>query len=175
MQIPKRPLVHLSETALAAAVLCAASPFTLPGPGAVPLSLATFFILLSAYLLGRRKAAAAAALYLAIGAAGLPVFAGGAGGFGVLAGPTGGYLAGYLFLAYFAGLSRSDRFFPRLGLTLLGTLLLYAFGTAWFVFQTGGEPGAALLVCVVPFLPGDAIKIAAALLFYRAFRQRKLL
>ena len=47
---------------------------------------------------------------------------------------------------------------------IAGTAILYAFGTAWFVIQTGKTLGAALALCVLPFLPGDAVKIAAAAL-----------
>ena len=169
-----KPLQTLVETALCAAVLCVVSPFTIPGPGAVPISLATFCVMLAALLFGWAKAMTAVAVYLALGAAGLPVFAGGAGGIGVLMGPTGGYLFGYLFLALFGGLFYKRTFWVQLPMVLLGTLVLYAFGTAWFVIRLDQKLTYALTVCVLPFLPGDAIKIAAAFLFRRAFSRRKL-
>ena len=174
MKQAKRPLQTLAETALCAAVLCVVSPFTIPGPGAVPISLSTFCILAAALLLGWAKALAAVAVYLALGAAGLPVFSGGTGGVGVLMGPTGGYLFGYLFLAFFSGLFWKRGFWLRLATALFGTLALYAFGTAWFMIRLDQDIVASLTVCVLPFLPGDAIKIAAAFFFRRAFRRRKL-
>ncbi len=170
----KRPLQSFAETALAAALLCVVAPFTIPGPGAVPISLATFCVLLTALLLGWGKATAAVAVYLALGAAGLPVFAGGAGGVGILAGPTGGYLFGYLFLAFFSGLFRQRSVWLQILMTLFGTAVLYTFGTAWFMIRLDQGFGFAVTVCVLPFLPGDAIKIAAAFLFRRAFSRRKL-
>ena len=93
-----------------------------------------------------------------------PVFSGFTGGIQRLFGATGGYMVGYIFCTYITGLF-ADKFkkiwaYP-VGM-VLGTAVLYAFGTAWFCLLTGSEIIPALAACVFPFLIGDAIKIAAA-------------
>ena len=87
------------------------------------------------------------------------------GGAGRLLGPTGGYIAGYLFYALLAGLDIprwQERFLGRCVLLLLGTAVCYGLGTAWFVHMSGRTLGESLSLCVLPFLPGDAAKIALA-------------
>ena len=101
-----------------------------------------------------------------VGAVGVPVFAGFSGGVQKFAGPTGGYLVGYLLCAFLAGLfirrHAEKPLFWIVGF-VVGTAALYAFGTAWFMIGSKTPLGAALLTCVVPFLAGDAVKIAAAI------------
>ncbi len=157
----------LTEIAVMAALLCVAGPLTV-AVGPVPLSLATFAIYLAALVLGSKRAAAVVAVYLLIGAAGIPVFSGFTAGLQKLAGVTGGYLIGYLPCAFVSGLgagNESDSQPARIRQALrmaAGTLILYTLGTVWFIQQTGNALGAALSLCVLPFLPGDAVKIAAA-------------
>ena len=96
---------------------------------------------------------------------GLPVFSGWQGGLGKVAGPTGGYLVGYLLLVLIGGLIKSSsksRLIPTLLGMVLGTVVLYAFGTAWFIFQTKSDILSSLSVCVLPFIGFDLIKIALA-------------
>lgn len=149
--------------ALLAAVLCVLGPLAVP-VGPVPISLATLWICLAAGLLGARGGVLCVAVYLLLGAMGLPVFSSFAGGTGVLAGPTGGYLVGYLPLALCTGLGAARG--PRtmfLGM-LAGTVSLYGLGSWWFCLQTESGLVQALAICVAPFLPFDAVKIAAVLL-----------
>jgi biotin transport system substrate-specific component len=83
--------------------VCAILPaINISGP--VPITLQTFGVLLSGAVLGARRGFFAVLLYLAVGAAGLPVFSGGAGGFGVFSGPTVGYLVGFPLAAGLCGL-----------------------------------------------------------------------
>ena len=141
----------LTLIAVMAALLCVAGPLTVPA-GPVPLSLATFAVYLSGAILGWKRGAAAVALYLLIGLAGVPVFSAFSGGFQKLAGVTGGYLVGYLFCALITGLGSADPLYQKKSSALFlvlrmiaGTAVLYAFGTAWFVVQTGRTVGAALV------------------------------
>ena len=85
-------------TALVAAMLCLLAPISVP-VGAVPVSLSIFGVCLAALISDRRGALMALLLYVALGAVGLPVFAGFSGGAQVLVGPTGGYLFGYIPMA----------------------------------------------------------------------------
>jgi len=157
----------MTQVALMAALLCLAGPMTI-AIGPIPLSLATFAVYLAGAILGSRRGALAVGLYLVIGIVGVPVFSGFSGGFQKLAGVTGGYLIGYLPCAFLTGLGMEKAaenrrlFLPLMMLT--GTVTLYTIGTFWFMLQTGNSLLPALSLCVVPFLPGDAIKIAAATL-----------
>lgn len=151
----------LTRAALFAALTAVLAQVVIPLPGLVPISLATFAVLLSGALLGPKWGLVSQLVYLCIGLAGAPVFAGMHGGPGVLAGPTGGYLIGYAAAALVTGLLltlRPTR--PMLPLAMLaGALACYAFGTAWYMVATGNGLAGALAACVLPFLPGDAIKI----------------
>lgn len=160
--------------ALFAAILCVLAPITLP-IGPIPLSLATFIIYLAAALLGWRLGAVAVLVYILIGAIGLPVFSGFSGGFQKIAGVTGGYIVGYIPCALLTGFF-VQKFKGRVwsypvGM-VIGTILLYTLGTAWFCFQTGTGLLSALLICVVPFILGDAIKIAAVTAIAPGLRKR---
>lgn len=158
----------MTLTAVTAALICIAGPMTIAA-GPIPLSLATFAVYLAGAILGKKYGTLAAALYLLIGIIGVPVFSGFSGGLQKLAGVTGGYLIGYLPCAFFAGLGaeraeKEGRKWILPAMMVLGTAVLYLIGTAWFIAQTGNTLGAALGLCVLPFLPGDAAKILAVTL-----------
>lgn len=143
--------------------------------GLVPVSLATFAVFLSGALLGPQYGALSQLAYLLLGAANVPVFAGFTAGLPKLIGPTGGYLVGYVLMAWLVGfLSRGGRtHYVRLVLSMVaGELLLLTVGTAYFMILTGNSLAAALGMCVVPFLPGDAAKIALAALVARSVNVR---
>ena len=151
--------------ALFAALIAVLSQIQVPLPGLVPLSLATLGIMTAGLLLGWKYGLLAVSVYVLLGAAGVPVFAGFKGGPAALTGPTGGYIIGYLPYAALAGLpvrKLQDTFRGRCGLLALGTLACYALGTAWFMHATGRTLTESMGLCVLPFLPGDAAKIALA-------------
>lgn len=161
-------------TALFSAVLCILSPLTIP-LGVVHFSLANFVICLAAWLLPPKLAVQSVAIYLAIGAAGLPVFSGYGVGLAKLLGPTGGYLLGYLVLAWFGGLavkkSAGQPIVSAAGLWL-GILVSYGIGTAWFMLQMSCTLQAALAMCVYPFVLFDLVKVAAACALGALLRRR---
>lgn len=163
----------LTATALMTAVLCILSPMALP-IGPVPITLSNFIILLTIYILGWKKATISLLLFLLLGFAGLPVFSGFVGGPAKVLGPTGGYLIGYIPMAVIAGIL-IDRTKSRpvhiLGM-IAGTVVLYAFGTAWFCFQANYTVGAALSVCVFPFVPGDLVKMFLAMTLGPVIKKR---
>jgi biotin transport system substrate-specific component len=164
-----------------AAFICAVAPFQIP-IGPVPITLATFAVFLAAATLGLKRGVAAVALYVAAGAVGLPVFTGFSGGLPKLVGATGGYIAGYIPCAAAAGLMadigarrasgrRRQTALCALGMAI-GMILCYAIGTAWFAHLNGSAWDAALAVCVVPFVPFDAAKIAMASVISPIIRER---
>ena len=88
---------------LFAAIIAVFTLITIPLPSGVPITLQTFAVALCGYTLGCGKGTAATAVYIAIGAVGLPVFSGMRGGFSVLAGPTGGYIYGFIGMTALCG------------------------------------------------------------------------
>lgn len=154
----------LTLTAVLTALLCICGPLSIP-IGPVPISLTTAVLMLMALLLGAGRATLCCAVYLLLGLAGLPIFGGFNGGAGVFAGPTGGFLVGYLPLVAVCGFfcARTERRGLQAIALVSGTALLYAVGTIWFTVSTGATIAAALSACVLPFLPGDSLKIIAVL------------
>lgn len=163
----------LALGALMAALMCVLGPFSIP-IGPIPVSLTPFVVSLAAMLLGGPLAAVSVVVYLLLGAVGLPVFSGFAGGLAKLVGPTGGYLVSFVLHALVGGLIAQKFQFKVLPSILglaLGLLLDYILGTAWFMLQVHSTLGHALKVCVLPFLPFDAVKIAGAVWLGRVLRR----
>ena len=164
MKDKKLTTYQMAVTAVMAAVLCVLGPLTVP-IGAVPISLANFVICLTAWLLGPKFGTLSVGLYLALGTIGIPVFSGYGAGIAKLAGPTGGYLVGYLLLAFIGGLfidkSKGQPVVSGIG-RVLGDAACYVLGTIWFMVRTGLDLPTSLTYCVIPYLPGDVIKIALA-------------
>ena len=162
----------MALVAVMAALICIAGPLTVP-LGPIPLSLASFAVYMAGAVLGWKRGTLAVLVYLLIGMVGVPVFSGFSAGVQKLAGVTGGYLVGYLPCALITGLGRTDgRDAWKLpACMVVGTAVLYAIGTAWFMLQTHDPLSGALGICVLPFLPGDAVKIAAATLLAPSIRR----
>ena len=145
--------------------------------GAVPVTLQTFVIYVSASLLGIKKSTVSVLVYLFLGCAGLPVFSGFRGGFGVLAGATGGYAAGFILISLISGFIIS-RFGRKMHVMIIafvtGTVFCYIAGTLWYVFVYLGGNGAegVLAACVLPFAVPDILKIIAAAFVSRAVTER---
>lgn len=154
----------LARAGILAAFICVLAPWSIP-VGPVPVTLATFAVCLTAAVAGKRIGTLAVAIYLLIGCMGMPVFSGFSGGVQKLAGVTGGYLAGYLPMAFIIG-AAADRFGERKRVYPLamaaGTLVMYTLGTLWFMAVSGNGVSSSIAICVLPFIPGDAAKIALA-------------
>lgn len=151
---------------LMTAVICIIAPFSIPIPvSPVPISLTNFIIFITVYVLGMKSASLCVFLYLMLGAAGLPVFSSFSGGFMKFAGPTGGYLTGFILIACIQGFFLEhfpDRKYAAVPGMILGMAVCYTFGTVWLAWQTGQNFTAALAIGVLPYLPGDTIKIIIA-------------
>ena len=167
----------ITITAMFAAVLAAASWITIPLPFTpIPINLATLAVSLTGALLGYRYGTLSVLIYILLGAVGVPVFAGFTGGLGHIAGPTGGYIVGYLTSAFICGLvtemTCKDRYrwWGVLSGAFLGTFSCYVLGTIWFMILTKNGLAASLSMCVIPFLPGDAFKLAATVFLVSALR-----
>ena len=162
----KSRISSLARAAVMTAVTCVLAPLSVP-IGPVPISLTNFAIFLSLYVLNWKWATGSYLVYLVIGMVGMPVFSGFTGGLGKLVGPTGGYLVGFVPMAIITGMviDKCSRRWVHFLAMILGTAICYAFGTAWFCLQSGTPVGAALSACVIPFIPGDLLKIVLVLAF----------
>ena len=128
--------------------------------GDTVLTLQTFGISLCLLLLGGKWGSLSIAIYLLLGAVGLPVFSGFRGGMAQLLGVTGGFLWGFLAMSLtYRALSR----FGNLPALITGLLVCYGCGCLWFSAYSGGGIGLILLRCVVPYLLPDGLKLWLAL------------
>ena len=156
-------------------------------PATIPFTLQTFAVMCAMGLLGGKRSTLTVLLYLLMGSVGLPVFSGFRGGIGMLLGVTGGYLIGFLAstLAYWLLTHLlGNSLWVRLSGMVLGLVLCYAFGTAWFMLAYAAATGpiglaTALAWCVFPFVIPELVKIALAAFVVRvlptrikAFQQR---
>lgn len=165
----------MTMVALVTAALCIISPFSIPIPiSPIPITMALYAIYLGSIILGKARGVMSTLIYLLLGMVGLPVFTGFSGGLQKLAGPTGGYLIGYIFLAFFTGLF-VEKYPGRLRMYFLGGVIglvfCYAFGTAWFLFQYDVGVQAALVMCVLPYIPFDLVKLILAILVGQQVRK----
>ncbi len=161
--------------ALMTAVLCILAPISIPvfiSP--VPISLGVLAVYLTAYVLSPLDATISVIIFILLGTFGLPVFSGYSGGLSKLVGPTGGYIIGFLFTVYISSLfihMKKGIIFDVIGM-ITGLALCYILGTIWFSYQQGKGFIASLLLCVVPFLIGDAIKIIVAVILGTQINKR---
>ena len=137
----------------------------------VPLTGQTFAVLLIGATLGSKRGIASMLLYFALGAFGLPVFAGGESGLAYLSGATFGYLIGFVIAAYTIGLL-AERGLERNVRTsilpfLVGTVIIYVCGIAWLALILGSY-NKAITAGLLPFLLGDTFKLLAASLILPA-------
>lgn len=142
----------------------------------VPISLQSLFCGLAGVLLGGYTGALSQVVYVLLGIIGLPVFAGGKAGLGTLFGPTGGYLIGFIAAAFVIGKMVEVRREPGLiwmGMALVvGNLVIYALGILQLSFVADISLIKSLLVGVIPFLPGDLLKLVAAAMIGLKLRQQ---
>lgn len=156
----------MAFVAMFSALIAVCSIISIP-IGEVPITLQTFAVCLAAAMLGWKRGTLSVFIYVLLGAVGVPVFAGMSGGIGILAGPTGGYIIGFIPAALIIGLAADKRERKALPLTIsmvVGVLVCYAIGTVWFMVVTGMGIGESLMLCVVPFLIPDGVKIALAMI-----------
>jgi biotin transport system substrate-specific component len=147
--------------------MAAAAQIAIPLPFTpVPLTGQTFAALLVGGAYGAPRAATAMLAYLAIGAAGAPVFASGSGGTAAFASPSAGYLVGMLAASALVG-AAADRGWDRRLLTslvmmLVGSVVIYLVGATWLAQSLHVDMATAFDLGVRPFLVGDALKLAGA-------------
>lgn len=146
-------------------------------PTTVPLTLQTFAVFLTVFLLGGHRGTLCVAVYLLLGAIGLPVFSFFRGGLAALLGASGGYLLGFIpcaLILWFSERWWSASLFRQAIAALVALAACYAVGTLWyaaFYLDSAVETGALLASCVFPFVFPDLLKLCLA--FFLSHRLKK--
>lgn len=166
--------LHMVVYASLLAALTAAGAYIAIPIGPVPVVLQNYFIFLSGLLLGSRWGLTSVAVYILVGACGLPVFSVGRGGIGHILGPTGGYLLGYLPAVYVIGRiseKKPSRVVYDVIAMICGTLIIYACGVPWLKTVTGLSVPKAVALGMNPiYLLADTLKIVIAIPVAKALR-----
>ena len=181
-EAPKRrrsATYDIAVIAVSAALITICSWISIP-VGPVPVTLQTLAVLAVLLTTGGRRGTIAVAVYLALGAIGVPAFSGFKGGPAAFAGPTGGFLIGFLAAALvywlleklvFARLMTTQKKKIIFGfvISFIFELIMYTVGVIWFMTVYAAQTGPVGLVtvlgwCVIPFIIPDLVKIAAAVI-----------
>lgn len=167
-QVRSMAVRNMTRCALFAALMAICAWLAVP-MGQVTFSMQSFAVLLALYTLGGKRGCIAVAVYLALGAMGLPVFTGFRGGIGVLLGPTGGFLWGFFAgaLAYWL-LQKKLRAWLNMAAVMA---VCYACGAIWYAIAFGGDVWAVTALCVLPYLLPDALKLVLALILGRRLQK----
>lgn len=174
----KLSIKHLTLTGLMAAVICLLGPLALNIPvSPVPISLGFLAIYFVVSVVGMKLGTISVVIYILLGLAGVPVFTNFSGGPAKLFGPTGGYIIGYIFMALICGFF-VDKFGNKLLIyfwgMILGTAVCYLFGTVWLGYQMDLTFPQALAAGVIPYIPGDLLKLIIAMAVGSQTRKRLL-
>lgn len=179
----KSDIKNITKIALFAAVLCIFGPFTITLPvSPVPISLVNLVIYIFAALFGTKNSLLGFVVYLLLGCVGLPVFSKGNAGIGYAVGPTGGYLIGFFFcslgtsIGYKIGEKFSDKQIIKIIILIsgmaIGTIICYLFGTLWLSYVNNLDFDKALAAGVIPFIPGDIVKIIVSVILITSLKKR---
>jgi biotin transport system substrate-specific component len=158
---------NITYCAMFACIIAIMSQIKITLPGLVPITLQTLAVYIVACLQKPKQAAISTFVYVVLGSVGVPIFAGFTGGLSVLFGPTGGYIFSFPLMAAVSSLiinKKDSKTFHFVAL-IVGTILCYSLGTAWFMYVTGNSLLVSLVWCVFPFILGDMIKMVLATIF----------
>lgn len=164
---------YLVERAMAIALLIIGAQIAIPLPHMIPISLQTLAIYIIAMTFNKNQALIITLIYLFMGAIGLPVFASFSGGMDHLLGASGGFLLAFPIQAYITSLlvHKGDTKFMNLIGMIVGTGICYAVGCGYFMYLTKTSLAHSLIICVLPFLAGDALKMLCALTIVRSLKK----
>ena len=166
----KFPVADLVYMAVGAVLIIVCTWISIPFT--VPFTLQTFAVAFNLIFLGGKRGTVSILVYIILGAVGVPVFSGFMGGIGKLMGMTGGYIIGFIFMGLIYWLGEvlfGKKLLTQILSLLIGLLILYAFGTGWFMIVYARENEviglwSALTMCVIPFIIPDLVKLGLAVL-----------
>lgn len=151
--------------ALFASLIAVLSQISIPLPfTTVPLTMQVFAVALTGIVLGAKKGVISVLTYIIMGAVGMPVFAQFSGGLHVIVGYTGGFIWAFPFMVMIIGYVSQRYKKPRyIFMSMIVALIIaYILGSMQYAFLAGIGLREALVVCVVPFIPVDLIKVTLA-------------
>lgn len=169
-------------TALFAALTSAACFIQIPLPGGIPIVIQDMMAMLSGLLLGPVFGGLAVLVFIIVGCLGLPVFSGKSGINVILQGPTGGFIIGYLLAAIIGGLflfvflnnkkehNKIKEWILIFIAALLATVVAFTCGIIGFMHLTGKSLAETVPLVLLPFIPGNSIKLVLMLLLTKKFR-----
>lgn len=140
----------------------------------VPITLQTFFVLSSGAILGRRLGPISQITYIILGVTGLPMFLSGSFGLAYLLGPTGGYILGFVIASYVIGklLQNNDSLISIVTALIIGEAIILSLGAGWLWVGLRFSLTKAFYLGVIPFIPGDIIKIIVASFICKKYIKR---
>ena len=169
-----KAVLNLTMIALFVSFTAVCAQISIPLPFTpVPRNLALIMVFMSGYIMGSAKGAISPIIYVLLGCVGAPVFAGFQGGLGIIIGSTGGYVVGYIAASFIVGLFvKNKRGAITVGLSMTsGLIACYFSGTLWFMISTKTNLLDALLMCVIPFLFGDILKIFLSVILSQRIKE----
>ena len=147
--------------AMCAAIIAVSAQVVVPLPTQVPITLHTFGVALCAAVFGSMTGTVSTAVYVLLGAVGLPVFAGMRGGFEVITGPTGGFLYGFILMAFFCGMQMKN--LPlRIAVSVGGLAVCYLCGAVQYALLMQIDILRSIVLVVLPFVVKDVLSVVAA-------------
>lgn len=169
----KPKTIDLVYMALGAALIAICSWISIPTT--VPFTMQTFAVFFVLSALGGKRGTVAIIVYVLLGAVGVPVFAQFTSGIGILLGATGGYIVGFIFMGLTYWLIvrfLGKKMWVEILAMVMGIVVLYSFGTAWFmiVYAQANEAVGLMVAldwCVIPFIIPDLIKLGLAVMLAR--------
>lgn len=171
----KTTTINIVYAGMFAAVMAVLSQITIPMPSSVPITLQTFAMALTGAVLGWKLGLAATAVYILLGAVGVPVFSGFTGGFARLTGFTGGFIYGFLALTLLCGVGSCLKY-KALGMLvgIMGLEICHLFGTMQYAVLSRRSLGSAFLLVSVPYQIKDIASVVLAFILGTIVRKQLL-
>ncbi len=166
----------LTQISLFAALTAIGAYVSVP-IGHIPITLQSMFVLMSGVILGSKRGAISQIIYMTVGLIGLPVFAGGRGGIGTMMTPSFGFIFGFIAMAYIAGYLYERGVNVWIS-SFVATVVLYLIGLPYMAFILNNIMGNSfellkiLNIGLIPFIPGDSIKVIATGMSLNALRKK---
>ncbi|MCC5910954.1 MAG: biotin transporter BioY [Clostridiaceae bacterium] len=162
----KLTIRDITYSALFAALIGIGAYISIPLPFTpVPITAQTLVVMLAGGILTTKQGLLSGVVYILLGIIGVPVFAGGSAGIGIIAGPTGGFLLSWpLAMVVISILRGKNNHWIPLGIANLigGIGVIYILGIPWFISVTAMDLQQSIALAVLPYIPGDLIKVAIA-------------
>lgn len=169
----KQSIKQISLCAIFTAIIAVSAWLSVPTPFGINLTFQIFGVCLAGFVLGAKNAVLTTVAYIILGASGLPVFSSFTGGASVLTGASGGFLWGFVFTAFFCGISnRTENKFLKILINIFAVLICHICGIIQFSFVSGVSIYIAFLSASLPFLAKDFITVFLSAIVSKKIKPR---